>query len=87
MSKEFDALIQNATWELVSSNPSQNIIGCNLNTMLMALLTITKLDLLLRVFINGQELITMKLLDFLSSLLLFELSFIKLIWWLVFTAT
>ncbi|WJZ84244.1 hypothetical protein VitviT2T_003857 [Vitis vinifera] len=28
MSKEYDALVRNGTWELVPSNPSQNVVGC-----------------------------------------------------------
>ncbi|RVW52539.1 Retrovirus-related Pol polyprotein from transposon RE2 [Vitis vinifera] len=28
MSEEYDALVRNGTWELVPSNPSQNVVGC-----------------------------------------------------------
>ncbi|WKA00146.1 hypothetical protein VitviT2T_018534 [Vitis vinifera] len=28
MSEEYDALVRNGTWELMPSNPSQNVVGC-----------------------------------------------------------
>ena len=46
MNDEFDALVRNGTWELVSSTSMQNLVGCKwvffvLNGFLMVLLTST----------------------------------------------